>query len=79
MSNCSEELRKEGKAYPRTCASCGFGPCRNKLKADPPPRTAETLADKILRAAGSGLRHYQTRTRDDILKAAREIMEELAK
>ena len=77
--SCSEELRKDGKAYPRTCAECGFGPCRKKLKPEPAPLTPETLADKILRAAGSGLRHYTTRSREDILQAAREIMKELSK
>lgn len=27
-SNCNEVLRRQGKAYPRTCALCGFGKCR---------------------------------------------------
>ena len=53
--------------------------CSKELKPEPPALTPETLADKILRAAGSGLRHYTTRSRDDILQAAREIMEELSK
>jgi len=26
-STCSETLRAQGKAYPRTCKKCGFGPC----------------------------------------------------
>ena len=25
--NCTHVLRREGKAYPRTCARCGLGPC----------------------------------------------------
>lgn len=25
---CSEKLRRQGVAYPRTCADCGLGPCR---------------------------------------------------
>jgi Lar family restriction alleviation protein len=25
---CSQRLRLEGKAYPRTCMKCGLGPCR---------------------------------------------------
>lgn len=34
MSGCSEELARQGKAYPRTCAVCGLGPCR---EAPPSP------------------------------------------
>jgi hypothetical protein len=26
-STCSETLRAQGKAYPRTCRKCGLGPC----------------------------------------------------
>jgi hypothetical protein len=26
-STCNETLRAQGKAYPRTCRKCGFGPC----------------------------------------------------
>jgi hypothetical protein len=26
-STCSENLRAQGKAYPRTCKKCGLGPC----------------------------------------------------
>jgi hypothetical protein len=28
MSECAEDLRKAGKAHPRTCAECGLGPCK---------------------------------------------------
>lgn len=28
---CSDELRKQGKPYPRTCKACGLGPCKNQL------------------------------------------------
>ena len=28
---CSNELRILGKEYPRTCADCGMGPCRDRL------------------------------------------------
>jgi hypothetical protein len=34
-STCSETLRAQGKAYPRTCRKCGKGPCIGALK--PPP------------------------------------------
>ena len=27
---CSDTLRNLGKAYPRTCAECGLGPCKTK-------------------------------------------------
>lgn len=26
---CQQVLRAEGKAYPRTCADCGLGPCND--------------------------------------------------
>ena len=29
-STCSETLRAQGKAYPRTCKKCGLGPCIGK-------------------------------------------------
>lgn len=25
---CQQELRKQKKPYPRTCADCGLGPCK---------------------------------------------------
>jgi hypothetical protein len=34
-STCSETLRAQGKAYPRTCRKCGLGPCIGAPK--PPP------------------------------------------
>lgn len=27
---CSEVLREQGKAYPRTCQGCGLGPCKRR-------------------------------------------------
>lgn len=46
MTTCSHELRDAGQAYPRTCAVCGLGPCRN---GPPPPRykDADDLAEQI--------------------------------
>ena len=29
---CTFVLRSAGRAYPRTCAECGFGPCKQNLK-----------------------------------------------
>jgi hypothetical protein len=31
---CTEKLRAAGKAYPRTCAECGLGPCRITKSAE---------------------------------------------
>lgn len=40
QSRCQQQMRNEGKAYPRTCYVCGLGPCRFFLKPQvvaPPP------------------------------------------
>jgi len=34
-STCSETLRAQGKAYPRTCRKCGLGPCIGAPKQSP--------------------------------------------
>lgn len=34
-SRCTQDLRAAGKAYPRTCAECGLGPCRRYPKETP--------------------------------------------
>jgi hypothetical protein len=34
-STCSETLRAQGKAYPRTCRKCGKGPCIGAPKQSP--------------------------------------------
>lgn len=34
-SNCSDTLRAQGKAYPRTCAVCGLGPCLHPRPTEP--------------------------------------------
>lgn len=31
-SQCSETLRLQGLAYPRTCKLCGLGPCKMRIK-----------------------------------------------
>lgn len=36
MSECNEDLRSKGRVYPRTCALCGLGPCRNLGRPKPP-------------------------------------------
>lgn len=41
MNNCNQILRAQGKAYPRTCAKCGWGPCHRELeKSNAPPQPA---------------------------------------
>jgi len=40
-STCNETLRAQGKAYPRTCKKCGFGPCVGKPKSDTTPPAAQ--------------------------------------
>jgi hypothetical protein len=38
QSTCSDTLRLQGKAYPRTCKKCGLGPCTGKPLAQPEER-----------------------------------------
>jgi len=46
-STCNETLRAQGKAYPRTCKKCGFGPCVGKPKSDTTPQRPWTgLSDE---------------------------------
>jgi len=40
------------------------------LPHTPPPSEAEVLAEMILRAAGSGLRHYTPQSKADIIRTA---------
>jgi uncharacterized low-complexity protein len=39
-STCSETLRAQGKAYPRTCKKCGKGPCIGASKQPPAAQPA---------------------------------------
>ena len=39
-STCSETLRAQGKAYPRTCRKCGLGPCIGAPKQPPAAQPA---------------------------------------
>jgi len=41
MKTCTEDLRRAGKAYPRTCPECGLGPCKKHPKAENSPATAK--------------------------------------
>jgi nitroreductase len=54
-STCSETLRAQGKAYPRTCRKCGLGPCIGAPKqppAVPAPPECQTEAEKTAFAFG---------------------------
>lgn len=39
--------------------------------------TPEQLAEAILRAAGSSMRHFMPRTKEEVLKAAAEALEQI--
>lgn len=45
MSNCQQELRAQGKAYPRTCQECGLGPCKRETPSADNSR-ADALTDE---------------------------------
>lgn len=32
---CQQELRRQGKPYPRTCQDCGLGPCKHPVQPHP--------------------------------------------
>jgi hypothetical protein len=53
-STCNETLRAQGKAYPRTCRKCGFGPCIGAPKQPPaaPVQQKPLFADIIARHPG---------------------------
>ena len=38
---CNEVRRSQGMAYPRTCRSCGLGPCKNLIPEDKPAPAAD--------------------------------------
>ena len=74
MEQCAYELRCQGRAYPRTCAECGLGPCKYQNKP-PIPETAPTDAERKLALAVKALRHARDQIRhpdqliDDALAA----------
>ena len=56
-STCSETLRAQGKAYPRTCRKCGKGPCigaPKQLPEQPAPVQEEDLYDLAVKADNGG-------------------------
>lgn len=48
MNRCNKDLMTEGEPYPRTCALCGLGPCKN---AKPGPSRQELDAIKAAETA----------------------------
>lgn len=54
---CQQELRKQGKAYPRTCEDCGLGPCNAGRKEIVVVTDRELLK---LAALASGYACYRT-------------------
>ena len=50
---CQQELRQQGKPYPRTCAECGLGPCKKLTPAA--PSTARTDLDNLVADIEAGL------------------------
>lgn len=44
IADCTNELREQGKAYPRTCKRCGLGPCQTRPFV-PPKTDAQTIAE----------------------------------
>jgi hypothetical protein len=57
MSKCTEDLRKAGKAYPRTCAECGLGPC----KWYPPPSMFSSRENSVYYASELVLTVHQVK------------------
>lgn len=45
---CNEILRREGKPYPRTCADCGLGPCKQDISLIIRQRDAWRAACRLL-------------------------------
>jgi hypothetical protein len=58
-STCSETLRSQGKAYPRTCRKCGKGPCIGAPKQPPAAQPAVPLTDEMVTAAARALNKRQ--------------------
>ena len=68
---CNEDLKKENRPYPRTCADCGLGPCKKypetnilpSNKPTPPndwPDHAWVLWFKFLDGSGSHIQRAYT-------------------
>jgi len=53
-SNCTYTLRNLGKAYPRTCAECGLGPCKTR-PAPAVPKSAIEVELEALKARNAEL------------------------
>lgn len=58
MSDCKNELRAAGKAYPRTCPRCGLGPCQVPLPGTKPPTTTTTTLKEAAAAATEAIQRF---------------------
>jgi hypothetical protein len=55
-STCSETLRAQGKAYPRTCRKCGKGPCiADRVQPEQEPSCKNCRTESPCRAKGQDL------------------------
>lgn len=62
MAEKSCDLRREGKAYPRTCQVCGLGPC---ISPDPKPQ-ASTRSDWTITLGAFSMTWKEPLTEADI-------------
>lgn len=57
---CSNDLRQQGLAYPRSCKECGLGPCKHLATMATP--LASALADTFITCtSGDGKPYVQVR------------------
>lgn len=72
MAECNEDLRIAGKAYPRTCAKCGLGPCkiysnekvRLDARVDDPENAARVVHQHAIFQLGSAARKNDQSAKD---------------
>jgi len=67
LSRCTNDLRKQGVAYPRTCQECGLGPCKRyprQLSDD------EKYLPEARYIVEEHIRHFGMVPHPDVLKAA---------
>ena len=70
MSTCNQILRLKSTPYPRTCAVCGIGPCKEiaKAAADTPndggPVITQEAFNKVIRERDEARAEAKTSLRD---------------
>jgi hypothetical protein len=67
-STCSETLRAQGKAYPRTCKKCGKGPCIGAPK-QPPEQPAPTVQEPVAYEYGDDVFWHDSPDINDYIRA----------